>query len=199
MESTSYQQHLEWVKQRQEKLATNLSALYPQPTRLTLEIGCGHGHWLVDFASAHPEKNCLGVDLIGDRIDRAERKRNRAGVENAHFLKAEAFELLDLLPGYVELAEVYVLFPDPWPKKRHWKNRLFCLSFLEELAKRCEEGTRCHFRTDHEGYFTWAEELLVEQDAWGRVDVAEWPFEKETVFQSKADSYQSLILEKLSR
>lgn len=177
-------------------MAKALKELYPQPCRLTLEIGCGHGHWLVDFATDHPEKECLGVDLIRDRIERAERKRVRAGVGNAHFLKAEAFELLDQLPDQVALAEVFVLFPDPWPKKRHWKNRLFCHGFLEELAKRCEVGTRCHFRTDHEGYFEWAEEIISEQARWGGVEEAEWPFEKETVFQARAEAFQSLIIEK---
>ncbi len=171
-------------------------ALFPEPAALSLEIGCGHGHWLVDFAAAFPEKRCLGLDIIGDRIERAEKKVRRAGVTNAHFVRGEAFEVLDLMPEHVRLTEVFILFPDPWPKKRHWKNRLFCVKFLSELAKRCDSGVRCHFRTDHDPYFEWAEEVVAEQRIWERDTVSDWPFERETVFQSRADGFQSMILVK---
>lgn len=189
-----YKQHLEWVKLRQNELESKLAALFPEPVDLTLEIGCGHGHWLADFAVAFPKKQCLGVDIIGDRIDRAERKVRRAGTTNATFLRGEAFEVLDLMPEHVRLTEVFILFPDPWPKKRHWKNRLFSAKFLTELAKRCSSGVRCHFRTDHDPYFEWAEEVITEQQLWGRDLEFSWPFERETVFQNRADSYQSLVV-----
>lgn len=195
--SEGYQQHLAWVAQRRDNLRQLLAELFPVKCELGLEIGCGHGHWLNGYASTRPDHRFLGVDLIADRIDRANRKRERAGVVNVDFIKAEAMELLDLLPEHVVLTEVFVLFPDPWPKKRHWKNRLFCESFLEELGKRCGEGVRCHFRTDHAGYFEWAEEIASQTKTWSRIDESNWPFELETVFQSKADSYQSLILVKL--
>lgn len=191
---SGYDEHLKWVEQRREKLRADLALLFPEPTELTLEIGCGHGHWLVGYAEANPDKTCLGVDLIGDRIERATRKAERAGQGTALFLRAEAFEVLDQMPEHVELVDVFILFPDPWPKKRHWKNRLFCRGFLEELAKRCEVGVRCHFRTDHDPYFEWAEEVVAEQDLWLRDWDSAWPFELETVFQKRAASYKSLIL-----
>lgn len=168
--------------------------MFPETTKLTLEIGCGHGHWLVAYAEANPSKRCLGVDLIGERIERAEKKARRAEQGNALFLRGEAFEVLDLMPEHVELDEVFILFPDPWPKKRHWKNRLFCHAFLVELAKRCSTGVRCHFRTDHDPYFEWAEEVVAEQTIWRRDRGIDWPFERETVFQKRADGYQSMVL-----
>ncbi|MBK1879512.1 tRNA (guanosine(46)-N7)-methyltransferase TrmB [Pelagicoccus mobilis] len=194
--NSGYEQHLDWVKQRREKLKGELTAMFPEPTNLSLEIGCGHGHWLVAFAENHPEKKCLGVDLIGDRVERAEKKARRAEQGDARFLRGEAFEVLDLMPEHVRLDEVFILFPDPWPKKRHWKNRLFSKAFLVELAKRCESGVRCHFRTDHDPYFEWAEEVIEEQDIWVRDREISWPFEQQTVFQNRADSYQSLIVVK---
>lgn len=191
-----YQRHLEWVKQRRAALAETLAAMYPNPIRLTLEIGCGHGHWLADFAANFPQRECLGVDLIGDRLHRATRKAERAGALNARFLRGEAFEVLDLMPAHVSLEEVFILFPDPWPKKRHWKNRLFCLGFLDELGKRCTAGVRCHFRTDHDPYFTWTLEVVDQQKDWERDATADWPFERATVFQNRAETYQSLSIVK---
>ncbi|EDY84211.1 Putative methyltransferase superfamily [Verrucomicrobiia bacterium DG1235] len=179
---------------RRNDLEEKLAELFPCETKLSLEIGCGHGHWLVDYAAGHPEKSCLGVDLIQDRVSRAGRKRDRAKLGNVQFVKGEAFEVIDLLPAHVRLSEVFILFPDPWPKKRHWKNRIFRHAFLSELAKRCDSGVRCHFRTDYEPYFEWATEVVAEEALWRRDEEIDWPFEKETVFQRRADSFQSMII-----
>lgn len=194
--NSGYERHLDWVKTRRSNLEKSLAALYPNPASITLEIGCGHGHWLADYAAHFPERECLGVDLIGDRLERAARKAERTGASNAKFLRGEAFEVLDLMPRHVTLEDVFILFPDPWPKKRHWKNRLFSESFLVELSKRCSPGVHCHFRTDHAPYFEWASEVVDSQKTWRRSPDVEWPFERETVFQNRAESYQSLILVK---
>ncbi len=194
MITSSYQEHVERAERRKRQLQDTLASLFAEETALTLEIGCGHGHWLVDYAAQRPERTCLGIDLVTDRIARAAKKADRAGLSNAIFLKGEAMELLDLMPPSVTLEEVFMLFPDPWPKKRHWKNRLFSAPFLRELASRCRPGVRFHFRSDHQGYCQWASEVVASQRAWQLDAAAEWPFERATVFQERAETFQSLIL-----
>ncbi len=190
-------EHLRRVEIRKAALRDALESCLHGVERVVLELGCGHGHWLTDYAAERADAFCLGIDVIGDRIDRATRKAQRAGLANARFLKAEASELLEMLPEGVTFESVFVLFPDPWPKKRHWKNRLFNASFLGALAKRCASGSRLYFRTDHDGYFAWAEEAAETLADWKVAKDGDWPFERETVFQSKADSFQSLILERV--
>ena len=80
---------------------------------------CGHGHFLSAYAAAHPKTYCLGVDLVTQRIERANRKQTRLALQNLAFLKADVVETLASLPPYVQLAGIFVLFPDPWPKTRH--------------------------------------------------------------------------------
>jgi len=193
---SSYRQHLERVGDRRKALRERILAMGLSEAKegVTLEIGCGHGHWLVDFAAAFPDRECVGIDLIGDRIERAQKKGRRAGVGNARFFKAEALEFLELLPESVSLKEVFMLFPDPWPKKRHWKNRLLSEAFLERIADFCPVGARFYFRTDHKGYFDWSAEIAAALPRWVRAASYAWPFERETVFQAKADDYQSLVL-----
>ena len=191
-----HREHQKAVASRRAALREMLATLFPDPVSLTLEIGSGHGHWLVEYGARHPDRQCVGVDLIGDRVERANRKRDRLELANVRFLKSEAMELLDALPQHVALQEGFVLFPDPWPKKRHWKNRLFCQRFLEELAARCSRGVRCHFRTDHAEYFEWAMQLVNSQSIWKLGMDLKWPFERETVFQARSESFQSLIIVK---
>ena len=75
------------------------------------EIGCGHGHFLVRYAELFPAKFCVGVDLILDRLERSGRKRDRARLDNCHFLRAEAREFLLSLPPGITFEEIWVLFP----------------------------------------------------------------------------------------
>ena len=185
------------VEARKARLKAELDAVLAGRAKIQLEIGCGHGHWLTDFAANRAESFFVGVDLIGDRIERAKRKAQRAGLGNIAFIKSEASVLVELIPEPVCVEAVHVLFPDPWPKKRHWKNRLINPTFLNKLAEQCLRGCRLYFRTDHEEYFDWAFETLESVESWQLVEGVAWPFERETVFQAKANSYQSLVAEKV--
>ncbi|MBI2813499.1 MAG: SAM-dependent methyltransferase [Opitutae bacterium] len=181
------------MTERRAALRAELAALLPSAQALVWEIGSGHGHFLVQYAQAFPGKLCVGVDIILDRLNRSGKKRDRARLANCHFVQAEAREFLDALPPGVTLREIWVLFPDPWPKKRHHKNRILQAEFLEALAGRAGEGTPLYFRTDHAGYFTAVVELIPTLKTWQLDPTAPWPLEQETVFQARAPAYQSLV------
>ena len=171
-----------------------LTPLLAGHSEFTLEIGCGHGHFLAAYAAAHPEKFCIGVDLLTKRIERGNRKRDRQGLANLDFIKAEAGELLAAIPAALRLAEIFFLFPDPWPKTRHHKNRLIQTALLDRLSTLSLPGkTRLHFRTDHADYFTWSADLLRAHPDWEILPDAPWPFEQETFFSQLLPDYQSLI------
>ncbi len=181
------------MAERRAKLHAELAGLLPAPRPIVWEVGSGHGHFLVRYAGENPGKFCVGVDIVSDRLARSGRKRDRARLANCHFLRTEAREFLRLLPAGVTLEEVWVLFPDPWPKARHHKHRLLQPEFFEAVAARAEPGARFYFRTDHLGYFQAVEGLLPALKTW-RVDPAAlWPMEQETVFQARAPSYRSLV------
>jgi tRNA (guanine-N7-)-methyltransferase len=109
------------------------------------------------------------------------------------FVQAEASDLLTALPPDVALADVFILFPDPWPKRRHHKNRVLQPAFLASLAAKAEESARLYFRTDYAPYLAAAKATVAAHSDWKLDDSAPWPFELETVFQSRAHSYDSLI------
>lgn len=181
------------IAARRAALRAQLLALLPAGQSLVWEIGSGHGHFLVQYAGAFPGKYCVGVDIIRDRLARSGRKLARARLTNCHFVQAEAGEFLEALPPGVTFTEIWVLFPDPWPKKRHHKNRILQAGFLEALAGRAGEGARLYFRTDHAEYFAAVAALVPELPTWRLDPAAPWPLEQETVFQARAPVYQSLV------
>jgi len=87
---------------------------------------------------------------------------------------------------------VFVLFPDPWPKRRHHKNRLISPAFLNLLSTKALPDIRLFFRTDYEPYFDAAATVILEHPDWTLVKEP-WPFEYSTVFQARAASYYSFV------
>lgn len=148
------------ITERRAALRAELAALLPPKQPVTWEIGSGHGHFLVQYAQAFPEKLCVGVDIIRDRLNRSDKKRDRARLRNCHFVQAEAREFLDSLPAGVALREIWVLFPDPWPKKRHHKRRLVQGPFVKLIASRLAPGGYLHCATDWEEYAQQMLEVL---------------------------------------
>ncbi len=183
---------LEIRQQRLDLLCQSLaSCTGPRPS-FVFEVGCGHGHFLTAYATAFPDRICIGVDHHGERIERATRKQQRGGLPRLHFFRAEARLFLEALPVGASIADVYILFPDPWPKLRHHKHRILQPGFLSALRPHMEAGARLMFRTDHREYFDEVRAILSAHAGW-RIVEETWPFEFETIFQQRAASHHSLI------
>ena len=177
---------------RRTALEAQFRAILPVGASFTWELGAGHGHYLTAYAAAHPEKLCIGVDIVSERVERALRKRDRARLENLFFIHAEARLFLETLPPDAAFSELFILFPDPWPKVRHHKHRILQPSFLTAAAQRSRENSRLCFRTDNTAYFSQAQQVICEHPEC-RVSDEKWPFEFSTVFQTRAPQYESLI------
>lgn len=184
--------HRAILAERRRILREELAPALQHEQPLVWEIGCGHGHFLAAYAQAHADRHCIGIDIAGDRIERAVRKRDRAGLVNLHFLHAEAGLFLETLDPIRQIGTIFILFPDPWPKSRHHKHRLIQSAFLDTAARHATPDCHLYFRTDHAPYHADALKTLSSHPRWEVVDTP-WPFEFETVFQSRAETYQSIV------
>ncbi|MCX8157824.1 MAG: tRNA (guanosine(46)-N7)-methyltransferase TrmB [Verrucomicrobiae bacterium] len=141
-----------------ERLDWSRLFLTPQPVEV--ELGSGDGSFLAHYARLHPDRNFLGVERLLGRARKLERKALRAGLTNLRIIRLEAGYLTEyLLPaGTVTVFHIY--FPDPWPKKKHHKNRLINARFVRLLGQALQPGGRVHLRTDDAGYFQWMQEAF---------------------------------------
>lgn len=196
MIATSLQEFLELRASSRARLKHDLAIICEGVDSITLEIGCGHGHFLVAYAQAHPGELCIGFDILHGRIHRALAKVGKCGLTNVHFLKTDAELFFEALPDWVRIDKTFILFPDPWPKARHYKNRLIQDKYLNPLAQVASPNAKLYFRTDHEEYFSWSEEVIKNSAFWER-SPSPWLFEHETVFQARMGNYQSLVAERI--
>ena len=127
---------------------------------LDVEIGFGYGEFLVRLAQTHPDRDFVGLELKWTSIQKALRNIARADVSNVRLLQADARVAFDRLFKPQSLHCVYSLFPDPWPKKRHTKHRLFSHSFLKLLNSRLLNGGEVRIITDYQPYVNWILEQI---------------------------------------
>lgn len=191
------ERHAAVLSERRVVVRDQLANILPSGEAfLTWEVGSGHGHFLNAYAAAHRLKLCVGVDIEINRIERARKKRDRAKLHNLHFIHSEARLFLEALPIHARIAEAFILFPDPWPKLRHRKHRILQPDFLAQLAAHASPDCTLYFRTDFHSYYLEARAAVQSSPDWQLADHVDWPFEHETVFQSRAARHDSLIARK---
>lgn len=135
-------------------------ALFGRPGLLEVELGSGDGSFLVAWARRHPDHNFLGVERLLGRIRKIDRKAQRAGVSNLRGLRIEASYCLEYLLPEGSVAALHVYFPDPWPKRRHHKNRLINPRFAELAHRALGPAGVVHLRTDNAEYFARMREVF---------------------------------------
>ena len=135
---------------REEPLA--LTALFGREAPCTLEIGFGNGANLVALARAHPQRHYLGVEVHRPGVGRLLLALEQEALTNVRVVCHDAVEVLErqIAPG--SLAEVLILFPDPWPKKRHHKRRLIQPAFIALAERALAAGGVLRLATDWQPY-----------------------------------------------
>jgi tRNA (guanine-N7-)-methyltransferase len=131
----------------------NISQFFPQAQPLEVELGCGDASFLVNHAKAHPDHNFIGVERLGGRIRKLDRKGRRVGLTNLRGVRIESSYFLQYLLPPKSVAALHVYFPDPWPKRKHLKNRFINEHFIEIAQRVLTRDGIVYLRTDHEDYF----------------------------------------------
>ncbi|MFQ5672412.1 MAG: tRNA (guanosine(46)-N7)-methyltransferase TrmB [Nitrospinales bacterium] len=124
---------------------------------LKLDIGFGTGGFLMEMAIREPEANFVGIDMYHKGIRKIISRVDKLCIENIRIVYGDAREKIAAIFNDEEICEIYINFPDPWPKKRHAKRRLIKPSFVETLAAKLMPRGELHLATDYEPY---AREML---------------------------------------
>ena len=152
---------------------------------LEVDLGCGDGSFLMEMAQQYPDKDFIGVERLLGRVRKVCKKITRRRLENARVLRMDNRYVVEWLLPEAGVARLHLLCPDPWPKVRHHRRRLVQVDFLQAVKKVLIPGGEFLFMTDHEEYFRWAEEKVVEFAGFERL---EW--EEDSFFYPKTDFQQ---------
>ncbi|MVA98210.1 tRNA (guanosine(46)-N7)-methyltransferase TrmB [Nitratireductor sp. CAU 1489] len=161
--------------------APPLATLFdPEVTDFRLEIGFGGGEQLLHESGRHPKTGFIGVEPFVNGMAKLLSALDENPRRNVRLHDDDATELLDWLPP-ASLTGIDLLYPDPWPKRRHWKRRFVSRSNLGRFARVLRPGGRFRFASDIDSYVNWT--LLHCRGhpafAWEAASAADWrtPYE----------------------
>lgn len=133
-----------------------LTALFslPAKSQVQLEIGFGGGEHIIQQALDNPDIGYIGVEPFVNGMAKAVAAIERYDLKNIRLYDDDATQLLDWIPAAC-LSRLYLLYPDPWPKRRHWKRRFVNQRNLERFFTTLKPGAEFRFATDIETYQNW--------------------------------------------
>ena len=130
--------------------AVDWAEIFGRSAPLVAEFGAGHGEALAEWAAAHPEWNHVGFEVYPPGVGALAAALAARGLANVRIVRADAGRYAARMIGEDALAEARIFFPDPWPKKRHWKRALVNADFAAALSSRIRPGGILHLATDDE-------------------------------------------------
>jgi tRNA (guanine-N7-)-methyltransferase len=154
----------------------DLRTLFPAAIGdLRLEIGFGGGEHFIEQASADPQTGFIGVEPFVNGMAKALAAIEARGLSNIRLSAGDAARVLEWMPPGA-FARVDLLYPDPWPKRRHWKRRFVQDDSLKQLARILRPGGEFRFATDIADYAAWtlARVLRSPDFTWTAERAADW-------------------------
>jgi tRNA (guanine-N7-)-methyltransferase len=157
--------------------------VFPVAQPVEVELGSGDGSFLLEYARQQADRNFVGVERLLGRLRKLDRRGRRAGLRNLRLIRLEASYLVRYLLPSASVAALHVYFPDPWPKRKHRKNRLVNEAFVVAAQAVLHPGGRVYLRTDDPDYFTQMEAVFGASAAFEREETPRALLEVETDFE----------------
>ena len=130
---------------------------------LILEIGCGNADYSRTLAQMHPDRNYIGIDIRGARIWNASKKAEEQKLNNVAFIIARAEFIDEMFPTF-RFDEIWIPFPDPFPRKRSTNRRLISPGFIERYKKITKPDAVINLKTDATSLYEYGLEVLQTED-----------------------------------
>ncbi len=139
----------------EEPAPADLTALFPEPVeRIRLEIGFGGGEHLIHRAAEDPATGFIGVEPFVNSMAKLLGQIEAKAIRNIRLYDDDATQVLDWLPA-ASVDQIDLLYPDPWPKRKHWKRRFVSQINLDRFARILKPGGLFYFASDIDSYINW--------------------------------------------
>ena len=127
-------------------------AIFGRRAPVEIEIGAGKGEFIIERAAEFPERDFIAVELSGTITHVLAVRCGRAGLENVRVARMDARPLVNLMLPDASVSAFHIYFPDPWPKERHVKHRLFTPTLVASLFRTALPGAIAYVATDVRNY-----------------------------------------------
>jgi len=160
IKNTKLRKHIEKKREyfqiyQKGNIHLDLFAIYGNKNPVIMEIGIGRGEFLAGQSLLHWQNNYLGLEINKARIDYALRQLDTKRHQNVRIIDLFADENLIELIKSNTIRKIYILHPDPWPKRRHQQRRIINHKFIDVLYQLLDDKGVIEIQTDHQEYAEW--------------------------------------------
>ncbi|MBV9618968.1 MAG: tRNA (guanosine(46)-N7)-methyltransferase TrmB [Verrucomicrobia bacterium] len=182
----------------------DLAAIFGRAARLHVDLGCGDGSFLCEIARRHPDEDFLGIEKLVGRV--ANSCHKATGLKNVRVLNLETSYAVRYLLPKASVETFYLLFPDPWPKRRHHRRRIVTHDFLDSAHRALVSEGIFLITTDQIDYLQQIQLRVQNHSGFAIVDPTSSPprtglpmTEFERKFRKAGTQIYRLTLRKISR
>jgi tRNA (guanine-N7-)-methyltransferase len=198
--SLAHRRHVPFREIKLDSLTVrlDLDKIFGRKARVHVDLGCGDGSFVCAQAQRMPNKNFLGIERLLNRVRTSARRA--ATLDNVRLLRVESSYAVRYLLPAESVERFYLLFPDPWPKRRHHRRRIVTEDFLVSIHAALEKNGSIYIATDDVDYFERIKELADSNPSFAidDADIDLPPSKFWLIFRNKGALIHSLALRKIS-
>lgn len=161
----------------------NWQALFGNDHPVEIDLGAGDGGFVANRAKQFSEVNFLAVERLLGRARKIVKKAYRQNLPNLRVLRLETSYLMRYMIPAESLSMVHLMFPDPWPKRRHHERRIVQPEFVKSVATALKPGGEFRFTTDHTEYFSVAVPVINAEPLLKTAELWDFSTDPQTEFQ----------------
>jgi tRNA (guanine-N7-)-methyltransferase len=165
----------------------DVSEVFGNDNSVCLEIGCGRGDLAVSFGPTHRDLNLIAIDIHTRGIANILQGIEKQSLTNTRVVEGDVLVLLKRFAD-ASLTEVWVFFPDPWPKPREQRRRLMRPDVVDEFARVLKVGGVLRLATDIEDYWRKSITVVAENESFADPELSRPDWRIETVFERRGIS-----------
>ncbi|MDR1144960.1 MAG: tRNA (guanosine(46)-N7)-methyltransferase TrmB [Verrucomicrobiales bacterium] len=163
-------------------------AIFCNASPVEIELGAGDGGFILEYAARHRQRNFVAVERLKGRVGKIAKRAAQRGLANLRALRLQSEYVIGRMCPPASVSVIHIMFPDPWPKRRHFKHRLIQPAFLAALSRALADGGTARFTTDHAEYFQWTQKIWSAAAGWKNLGAWDADADPKSDFQRQFES-----------
>ncbi|MFZ5807197.1 MAG: tRNA (guanosine(46)-N7)-methyltransferase TrmB [Verrucomicrobiota bacterium] len=167
-----------WLSNQNILQVFDWQSVFNNSNPVEIDLGAGDGGFILAEAARRPEINFVAVERLLGRARKIAKRAVRENKQNVRVLRLESHYFLKWMCLPASIQAIHILFPDPWPKRKHHPRRLIQPDFIQSAHQALQPGGIARFTTDHADYFAWTCRLWNQAEGWeilGEWDASQEP------------------------
>lgn len=166
-----------WLSNQDLMKVFDWETVFGNENEVQVDLGAGDGSFALGLAEKRREINLIAVERLLGRVRKIAKKAVKNNYSHLRAMRLESWYFIKYMCPPESLSIIHIMFPDPWPKRKHFRRRLIQPEFIDAAFRALKPGGVVRFSTDHDEYFQWMLKTWAPMQGWEKL--GEWDFSED--------------------